>query len=262
MALLKVLPWVSSITNTWQFVGNANFWAPPQTCWVKDLGDGPSHGCFNRFPSVPIALSLRSSSLRNGSAKERKLKEVELQVRKNLQRESWTTVMGGYNIADFDAWFRKYLLTPMCVQGPLLNLRKGSVKEGVSLLFWSYCLLCMRNGHFSSMWWGNGEISVRLTGQMWSHQWASSWTESSKMGRYYLEKEFGRLEAIQRQKGMKTEGEGEREELLHVVARCLATWGLRKKLALCFVWRNRMYSVPIGTFWNADVQPLSALSKN
>lgn len=45
--------------------------------------------------------------------------------------------MGGYNIADFDAWFRKYLLTPMCVQGPLLNVRKGSVKEGVSLLFWS-----------------------------------------------------------------------------------------------------------------------------
>lgn len=46
-------------------------------------------------------------------------------------------MIGGYNIAAFDEWFRKYLLNPMCVQGPLLNPRKEGIKEGESLLFWS-----------------------------------------------------------------------------------------------------------------------------
>lgn len=85
-------------------------------------------------------------------------------------------MIGGYNIADFEAWFRKYVLTPMCVQGSPLNPRKGSVKEGVSLLFCSSLTSVHVKPAFSQhfVMGKQGETSVKRTGQVWSHRCTST----------------------------------------------------------------------------------------
>lgn len=139
-----------------------------------------------------LIFTKRTTGLRNwrGYAKDRKLKEGEVQLKNNpilgiILSICWGTRASDW-VADFDSWFGKYLLNPICVQDALLNARKGKIKEGMILLSWCSLSFVSEKQAFVQHVMGKQEkdLCVSLTGPIRLHQWAWTWAEFWKTGRY------------------------------------------------------------------------------